>query len=97
MTVQPGLTCLHCHAVVDQATELTDSAARPVPGSVGICQFCGNLAIYVATSPDGVLGFREPSSEEINWLLDQPEVQQILAVRARVMGQDPQSLAAGGA
>jgi hypothetical protein len=83
-----------CHKIIDHATEATDVGGGPEPGCIALCWFCGNVAVYVA-APSGLLELRALTSEELEFVLAQPEMEYLLRERARANRQDVDSLAHG--
>ena len=59
-TVEIECRCLECHAILDLANSIHGDA-RPTPGDISICFYCGNLSAFME---DGNL--RELTSNEMH-------------------------------
>jgi hypothetical protein len=42
----PGTVCWHCDRLLDAATDPTDDTAKPEPGAVSFCFYCGAIGIF---------------------------------------------------
>ena len=65
--IEPGPPCRSCGKELSGAFAINGINA-PKDGDVSICVYCGCVSIFT----DGSC-FREPTDEEINELMDQPE------------------------
>jgi len=68
-------------------------AERPDEGSISICWNCASIAIYTEPDgPDGILGLRAPTAEELEKLRAAPEianaVRAVIIARTNGMGRD---------
>lgn len=72
-TRTPATLCWHCDRMLDAATEVAGSA-RPTPGAVSLCLYCGAVAFF---GDDMVL--RSPTEEELDDLVKEREFRKTFA------------------
>jgi hypothetical protein len=78
-----AVTCLNCQKVMD-AFKSTSEALLPDPGSVSICFYCGDVAMF-DINPDGDLYLRPPSLDEwVGLEADQQLMDIVAKVRERL-------------
>jgi len=72
-----AVTCLKCRAVMDGFTSLGETLL-PDPGSVSVCIYCGDVAVF-DINPDGDLYLRPPTDDEQRGLDDDEQINAVVA------------------
>lgn len=80
----PGNTCPHCGEMADGVTAM-NPGALPVPGSVGMCWYCGGLFLFADD-----LTLRAMDDAEMAAALSSPAVVDIM--RARAMWEEREGM-----
>jgi hypothetical protein len=62
------MECLTCGEKINGAMEMQGTAAKPSPGDLSLCMYCGALAIFTSD------GIRKPTPEEAHELADREDV-----------------------
>lgn len=86
--------CPACGYILEEATPVPGTASRPAgapefrpdDGDVSVCLACGSLGVF-QVSPLGVT-VRAASPAEVDLFLADPEIVELLKIRARVVGAD---------
>lgn len=61
----PVTLCWHCDRALDAATDYDNAGARPEPGAISLCLYCGAVAVF---GPD--LALQPPSKALLDELGD---------------------------
>ena len=71
-------TCPHCGISLDIHVNADGSPHAPKRGDIALCSECNGIAVF-----DGE-GMRDPTGEEMDYILTNPQIQAALAQKAAV-------------
>lgn len=81
--LMPDMKCVSCNKVANMASHVSDPLAKPDPGDVMICLYCGHVMVF-----DNDLRPRQPTDKEMYDIAGDPEIVAMQNARARIKFDD---------